>query len=62
VKQDSGLNKLCKIYEELDEGEKGKIIKLAEGLLYTQKTLSDEKGKDVSVEILKYAGEGFIDV
>jgi len=54
-----GLNRLCKVYEKLDEGEKGKIIRLAEGFLFAQKAMSEEKVKNVSTEILKYADGRF---
>ena len=32
-----GLNRLCKVYEKLDDGDKEKVIRLAEELLKTQK-------------------------
>ena len=40
---DSGLDKLCQIYGQLDDEEKGKIIKLTEGLLNCQKMITKEE-------------------
>jgi len=38
-----GLDRLCKVYEKLDDGDKEKVIRLAEGLLNTQKNNCKEK-------------------
>ena len=36
------LDNLCQIYDILDDNEKGKIIKLAEGLLKSQKIFDED--------------------
>jgi hypothetical protein len=41
-KKDNGLEKLCKIYLNLNDEEKEKIIILGEGLLKSQKIITDE--------------------
>ena len=41
-KKDDGLERLCKIYLNLTEEEKEKIIELGEGLLKSQKIVHDE--------------------
>jgi|TergutMp193P3_1026864.scaffolds.fasta_scaffold265072_1 hypothetical protein len=41
--KDGGLDRLCKVYEKLDDGDKEKVIRLAEGLLDTQKANDDKK-------------------
>ena len=41
--KDVGLERLCKAYLNLDDGEKEKIIGLGEGLLSSQKTIDMEK-------------------
>ena len=41
-KKDDGLERLCKIYLNLTEDEKEKIIELGEGLLKSQKIVHDE--------------------
>jgi len=38
-----GLDRLCKVYEKLDDGDKEKVIRLAEGLLNTQKNNGNKK-------------------
>ena len=40
---DIHLDRLCQVYEKLDDEEKGKVIKLAEGLLISQRIMTDEK-------------------
>jgi len=47
------LDNLCQIYDILDDNEKGKIIKLAEGLLKSQKIIDEDKLdlKDKKVEL-----------
>ena len=42
-KNEEGLSRLCTVYSELDEGEKEKIIRLAEGLLTAQEIMSYEE-------------------
>ena len=42
---DDNLDRLCEVYLDLNEGEKEKIIKLAEGLLNSQLIISDKKAK-----------------
>jgi hypothetical protein len=42
VKKDEGLERLCKIYLDLTDKEKEKIIILGEGLLKSQKIITDE--------------------
>ena len=52
-----GLSRLCKVYFVLDKKEKEKIIRLAEGLLSSQKILKDEKenlknnDKELNIEL-----------
>jgi len=41
-KRDDGLERLCKIYLNLTDGDKEKIITLGEGLLKLQKSVHDE--------------------
>ena len=43
MERDEGMEKLCKIYLELTNDEKEKIIRLGEGLLKSQKTFDDKK-------------------
>jgi len=38
-----GLDRLCEIYEKLDNGDKERVIRLAEGLLNSQKTNGERK-------------------
>jgi hypothetical protein len=42
-KKNGGLGRLCKVYEKLDDGDKEKVIRLAEELLNTQNTNDNEK-------------------
>jgi hypothetical protein len=44
-RKNDGLERLCKIYLDLSDDEKAKVIRLAEGLLNSQKIISDEKTK-----------------
>jgi len=44
-----GLGRLCRVYEQLDGREKEEVIRLAEGLLGTQKIMHDEKSTGVQV-------------
>jgi enolase len=37
------LDRLCKVYEKLDTGDKEKVIRLAEELLDSQKKLDEDK-------------------
>jgi hypothetical protein len=37
------LDRLCGVYQELNNEEKGKIVRLAEGLLDDQKSVSLDK-------------------
>ena len=39
----AGLERLCKIYLELTDEDKWKVIRLGEGLLSSQKTMSGGK-------------------
>ena len=39
---DTGLDRLSQIYEKLDDEEKKKVIRLAEGLLNSQKVIKTE--------------------
>ena len=50
---DAGLDRLCKVYLGLNDGEKEKIIRLAEGLLESQKSVCNEilKSKDINSEL-----------
>jgi len=41
--KDGRLDRLCKVYEKLNDGDKEKVIRLAEGLLDTQKINGKEK-------------------
>ena len=43
--RDTGLERLCKVYLNLEDDEKEKVIRLAEGLLDSQKVVSTEKIK-----------------
>ena len=47
------LDRLCQVYDVLNDNEKGKIIKLAEGLLKSQKIIDEDKLdlKDKKVEL-----------
>ena len=49
-KTDEGLDRLCGVYERLNNDEKGKIIRLAEGLLISQ---NDLQVRVFSVEKMK---------
>ena len=40
--RDEGLERLCKIYLNLTDDEKEKIIRLGEGLLNSQKIIEEE--------------------
>ena len=40
---DIGLERMCKVYLDLSDEEKEKVIKLAEGLLKSQKIFDEEK-------------------
>ena len=42
-KNDNRLDRLCKVYESLDDEDKEKVIRLAEGLLDSQKIMDDRK-------------------
>jgi hypothetical protein len=42
MEETENLERLCGLYTELDDDEKGKIIRLAEELLNDQKSLSGE--------------------
>jgi len=42
TKDDEKLDRLCSLYEKLDDKEKGKVIKLSEGLFNSQKIIEDE--------------------
>ena len=35
--KDGGLDRLCKVYEKLNDEDKEKVVRMAEGLLNTQK-------------------------
>jgi hypothetical protein len=35
--KDGGLDRLCKVYEKLDDEDKEIVVRMAEGLLNTQK-------------------------
>jgi hypothetical protein len=35
--KDGGLDRLCKVYEKLNDGDKEIVVRMAEGLLNTQK-------------------------
>ena len=41
--RDIGLERLCRIYLDLTDGDKEKIIRLGEGLLNSQKVMDNEK-------------------
>ena len=41
-RNDSGLERICKIYLNLNDDDKEKIIKLGEGLLKSQKIITEE--------------------
>jgi hypothetical protein len=43
---DKGLDRVCQIYENLDDEEKVKVIKLAEGLLNCQKAITKTENTD----------------
>jgi RIO-like serine/threonine protein kinase len=47
IGNDIGLGKLCEIYNKMNEGEKEKIIKLAEGLLNSQIIINDENSNSI---------------
>ena len=46
---DTGLDRLSRIYEKLDDKEKEKVIKLAEGLLNSQKVINNGEVKTENV-------------
>ena len=54
VENDEKLDRLCSLYEKLDDKEKGKVIKLSEGLFNSQKIIEDEisvlTGKNINIE------------
>jgi hypothetical protein len=41
--RDNGLERLCKVNLDLTDGENEKVIRLAEGLLKSQKVITNEK-------------------
>jgi len=43
---DERLDRVCQIYENLDDDEKVKVIKLAEGLLNCQKVITKTENTD----------------
>jgi hypothetical protein len=38
---EKGLKRLCSVYEKLNDNDKGKLIKLGEGLLNSQKIMEN---------------------
>ena len=42
VDNDIELNRLCQVFENLDDDDKEKVIKLAESLLNSQRIICDE--------------------
>jgi len=52
VEIDSGLDRLCEIYEQLNDEEKEKIIRLAEELLDTQEIREEDEQINISKESL----------
>ena len=48
---DRGLDRLCQIYEKLDDKEKELIIKLGEGLLNCQKVFDNGECKTENMEV-----------
>jgi hypothetical protein len=51
--KDGGLDRLCKVYEKLDDGDKEKVIRLAEEILHTQKTNGKENFRTKFVDLDK---------
>ena len=43
----NGLERLSEIYERLDEGDKEKVIRLAESLLNSQNIMNEENKEDI---------------
>ncbi len=52
VEIDSGLDRLCEIYEQLNDEEKEKIIRLAGELLDTQEIREEDEQMNLSKESL----------
>jgi len=52
VEIDSGLDRLCEIYEQLNDEEKEKIIRLAGELLNTQEIREEDEQMNISKESL----------
>ena len=53
-KNDNGLERLCKVYLNLSDNEKETVIRLAEGLLNSQKIVqmnSIEKSENTSLNL-----------
>ena len=48
---DIGLERMCKVYLDLSNEEREKVIKLAEGLLKSQKIIEDEKSRIKEMKI-----------
>ena len=44
-KKNIGLDRLCILYEKLDDSDKEKVIRMTEGLLNSQKVIKDGKRK-----------------
>ena len=44
-KNDTGRDRLCQVYEKLNDGDKEKVVRLAEGLLNSQRIMDEEKLK-----------------
>ena len=55
MEDNGGLDRLCRVYEQLDGVEKEEIVRLAEGLLERQQVMSGEKpspsGKTAGTEL-----------
>lgn len=49
-KTDKELDRLCQIYGQLDDEEKGKIIKLTEGLLNCQKVINKTENTELKFD------------
>ena len=43
IEQENGLDKLCNLYNKLNDSEKEKVIRLVEGLLNSQNTFNNLK-------------------
>ena len=50
VELNIGLDRLCTLYEKLDDFEKEKVIRMTEGLLKSQRVITEVKINSTEIE------------